>query len=199
MNTRHEHFSSLYRASADPWQVCTRWYERRKRAALLAMLPRAQFRRAFEPACGNGELTLELARRCDRVIAGDLTADAVAIARQRTGHLSNVEIDVREVPSDWPEGNFDLIVLSEFLYYVAIEKLPGLVHQATGSLSEQGVIVACHWRPDSADRSATTEQIHSLFDVCESLHKLARHEERDFLLEMWSPDGRSVMEREARE
>lgn len=199
MNARHAHFSSLYRANDDPWQVATRWYERRKRAVLLSMLPQQQFVRAFEPACGNGELTLELARRCEHVVASDLSAEVINITRRRTEHLRNVEIDVRELPHDWPVGKFDLIVLSEFLYYVAADQLPLLIQFAAEALSAQGVLVACHWRSDAGDRCASTEQIHMMIDACDGLHKLARHEERDFLLEIWSPDPHSVLEREATE
>ena len=49
-------FDRLYRGGTDPYGLRTRWYEMRKRAIVLAALPRARYARAFEPACGIGVL-----------------------------------------------------------------------------------------------------------------------------------------------
>ena len=73
-------FTELYADGADPWRADS-WYERRKRAVVLASLPRERYRRAFEPGCGTGELTLELAARCGAVLASDPVAEAVRRAR----------------------------------------------------------------------------------------------------------------------
>ena len=49
------------------------------------------------------------------------------------------------LPVDFPEGMFDLIVLSEVLYYFAKPDLE-LVTQACGkAISQDGEIVLCHW------------------------------------------------------
>ena len=71
------YFDRLYAQAADPWGLGTRFYELRKRALLLAALPRAAFRRAFEPGCAIGLLTEELARRCGQVVAWDVADAAV--------------------------------------------------------------------------------------------------------------------------
>ena len=52
-------FAELY-AAGDPWRADS-LYERRKRAVVLASLPRERYRRAFEPGCGAGELTRDQA------------------------------------------------------------------------------------------------------------------------------------------
>ncbi|MGE8590567.1 MAG: hypothetical protein ACN6OD_14430 [Alcaligenes sp.] len=61
-----DHFETLYRQHADPWRVGSAWYEKRKRALLLAALGREHYRHAFEPGCGNGDLTLPLPRAAGR-------------------------------------------------------------------------------------------------------------------------------------
>lgn len=83
MNSMALYFDELYRRSDDPWKLREGWYERRKRALTLAMLPRPRYRNAFEPGCANGELTLELARRCDALLAADLHGRAVQLTRER--------------------------------------------------------------------------------------------------------------------
>jgi LmbE family N-acetylglucosaminyl deacetylase len=70
-------FDALYAGAADPWGLAGRWYEQRKRAVLLAGLPRPRFRRAFEPGCATGLITAELAKRCERVLAWDVATSAV--------------------------------------------------------------------------------------------------------------------------
>ncbi len=55
------YFDRMYSESADPWQLQSRWYERRKYAITLALLPYARYRHAFEPGCSVGVLTEQLA------------------------------------------------------------------------------------------------------------------------------------------
>ena len=59
------HFQELYDKSPDPYGFTTRWYERRKYAVSLALLPWARYRSGFEPGCSIGELTALLAPRCE--------------------------------------------------------------------------------------------------------------------------------------
>jgi LmbE family N-acetylglucosaminyl deacetylase len=77
------YFEALYAATDDPWGLADRFYERRKRAAVVAALPRERFRRVFEPGCANGLLTEQLARRADEVVAWDVVAAAARRTAQR--------------------------------------------------------------------------------------------------------------------
>lgn len=47
MNSARQHFEQMYQADPDPWQVASRWYERRKRDLLLAALPRERYAHGF--------------------------------------------------------------------------------------------------------------------------------------------------------
>ena len=51
------YFDRMYSESVDPWQLQSRWYEQRKYAITLALLPYARYRHAFEPGCSIGVLT----------------------------------------------------------------------------------------------------------------------------------------------
>jgi hypothetical protein len=154
-----DYFVGMYAGDPDPWQFTTSAYERDKYAATLACLPRARYRAAFEPACSIGVFTRALSERCDRLIATDLVPAAVEAARARCTDRPTVEIRAGAVPADWPDGRFDLIVLSEFLYFLAPPDLAELARRV-GEAAEPGAdIVLVHWLgetdyPQSGDGAA---------------------------------------------
>ncbi len=77
------YFDRMYEGSADPWQLQDRWYEQRKFAITMALLPHPRYRHAFEPGCSVGVLTGLLAARCDHVTATDVAPAAIDAARER--------------------------------------------------------------------------------------------------------------------
>src|SRR3954453_23805255 len=99
-----EYFDKLYAVLADPWGYTTSAYEQRKYAATLAALPRARFKRAFEPGCSIGVLTRMLARRCTRVVAADVSEISLDRARTRCRGTRNVGFQRITIPSRWPPG-----------------------------------------------------------------------------------------------
>ena len=188
--TRARYFDALYEADEDPWGLAERFYERRKRSVLMAALPRARFRRAFEPGCAIGLLTAELAERCDELIAWDVADAAVRRTTERLMELDDVRASVERntIPEHWPDGRFDLIVLSEVGYYV--DDLDALRERVLASLAPDGVVVGCHWRHPAPDHPRTAGDVHRLFD--EVLERDVHHVEDDFLLDVWSRGAPSV-------
>ncbi len=156
-----DYFAGMYASDPDPWRFATSPYERGKYAATLAALPRARYRAAFEPACAIGVFTRALSERCDRLLATDLVPAAVEAARERCAGRPSVEVRQGAVPADWPEGRFDLIVLSEFLYFLASADLVALVRHVGGAIEPGGDVVLVHWLgvtdyPLSGDEAAET-------------------------------------------
>ncbi len=194
--TLSAHFDSLFAGDADPWGCRTRWYEQRKRAVTLASLPRSRFRRAYEPGCAAGELTSELAQRCDAVIATDASAAAVERARERLRDSRNVVVSRASTPADWPGGTFDLIVVSELGYYLDDQALSTLVDRCTAALSSEGVLVACHWRRPEPDLLRTGDAVNEAIGRRCGMSLLAHHLEKDFVLDVWSRDSASVAAKE---
>lgn len=184
------YFDRMYAGDADPWRMAERFYEQRKHDLLAAALPRPRFRRAFEPGCGNGELTRRLAARCDEVLAWDRAGAAVAAAAARVP--ANVTLGRGAVPDDWPPGRFDLVVLSELGYY--LPDLDRLAARVRDALTADGVVVACHWRRPAPDHPRSGDDVHDRLAraVPASWARLVHHEEPDFLLDVWSADPRSV-------
>lgn len=204
------HFQALYRRDDDPWSVRRRWYEQRKRALVMAALPQPRYRNAYEAGCGNGEMTAALAQRCDRLLAADMSSEALRLARLRLqeergegGGLTLQRIELAEhcLPRDWPRRAepFDLIIVSELAYYLSGADLATLAGHCVASLAPGGTLLLCHWRPHFDDRLLSTDEAHAAFAAAPALHRLVRHEEDDFLLEVWSDRPQSVARREADE
>lgn len=180
------HFEALYADGDDPWNVRGAWYEQRKRALLLASLGRPRYGSAFEPGCGNGELSAALAARCDRLLASDGAASAVAAAQRRLQGLPSVRIEQRRLPVDWPPGErFDLIVFSELAYYFDLPALQTMLAAARDCLAPDGELVMCHYLPGFDDRVISTAQAHGVADGMPGLVRTLRHHDQRFLLELW--------------
>lgn len=195
-----QHFDSLFSRDVDPWQFRSRWYELRKRALTLACLPQLRYADAYEPGCANGELSVALASRCDRLMVSDGSSKAVALATSRLADVSNVQVRQHWVPQQWPTKTFDLIVCSEFGFYLNAEDLDGLADRISLSLRAGGTVVVCHWRRIIEGCEFSGDEVHQrllmrmvktteLTQVCQVL-------EPDMRLEVWCRDERSVAQRE---
>jgi SAM-dependent methyltransferase len=149
------------------------------------MLPWPRYRRAFEPGCSIGVLTAQLAERCDALLSWDGSAAAVAAARARTAQFPQVTVEQRLVPADWPAAEFDLIVLSELLYYLSDEDLARTAGLAVDSLAEGGTLLAVHWRRPVPFHPQTGDGAHAALARRPELTLLADHREPDFLAQVY--------------
>ncbi|MDZ4792385.1 MAG: SAM-dependent methyltransferase [Hyphomicrobiales bacterium] len=140
-----EYFDGLYQSSADPWNFETSDYERGKYRETLQALPKPRYQSAFEIGCSIGVLTELLARRCERLLAADIAAEPLKVAVKRCAALEAVSFAQMQVPKDWPEGNFDLILLSEVVYYLDEGDVARLAQLLTHSLHPFGDCMLVHW------------------------------------------------------
>jgi SAM-dependent methyltransferase len=138
------YFDALYARDIDPWAFATSDYERDKYMATLAMLPERPFANALEVGCSIGIFTARLAPRCGRLLALDVAEAALARARENCAAL-NVTFLRARVPEQWPQGMFDLIVLSEMLYYLDASDLMRVARQASGALAKDGIVLLVHY------------------------------------------------------
>ncbi|WP_329174433.1 SAM-dependent methyltransferase [Streptomyces sp. NBC_01477] len=183
------YFDTMYRDADDPWHLTERWYEQRKYDLTVAALPLPRYRRAFEPACSVGELTRRLAPRCDAVLACDRVASAVRTARSRTAEFPQVTVERMTVPDEWPEGTFDLVVLSEVLYYFEPTQLDALLARTVASLEPGGTLVTVHWDHPVPEHRSTGTGVAAVVGATAGLHLVADHREDDFVLQVHQRAG----------
>ena len=192
MSVATPYFDQLFADNDDPWAFRQRWYERRKRALTLAILTRPRYASIFEPGCANGELSVELATRCERLLCCDTASAAVELARNRVAGFAHAQVQQSRLPGQWPSGQFELIVLSELGYYLDADDLGRVIDRALASLTADGQLLACHWRPPIDGCPQSAEQVHAMLEERLAMPLVASHHEHDFLLDLWSRDGTSV-------
>ncbi|MDR3535414.1 MAG: SAM-dependent methyltransferase [Acetobacteraceae bacterium] len=140
-----DYFDALYAQDADPWRFASSDYERAKYAATLAALPMARCDAAFEVGCSIGVLTRQLAERCSTLLAVDVAEAALAQARRRCAGLDRVTVQRMRIPGEWPDRQFDLIVLSEVLYYLSPIDVVRTAARTQASLAPGGTVLLVHY------------------------------------------------------
>jgi predicted O-methyltransferase YrrM len=194
------YFDRMYAGTDDPWELSTRWYEERKYAITLALLPERRYRHAFEPGCSIGTLTAQLTQRCDHVTAVDVAEAALRGADSRlreAGCRDRVTLARLSLDEAWPAGPFDLLVLSEVAYYLEAETLATVLRRECPRLRPGATIVAAHWRHAVADYPLSGDEAHTVISQTPGLHSLGRYRDSDVVIEVFdNGDGRSVAARE---
>lgn len=177
-------FDAVHGGNADPWSYTTSWYERRKRALTLAILPDAAYVSGLEIGCSIGALSVELAARCREFVAVDASSAALVQAAERlSGHAAARTLHLT-VPQQWPDGSFDLVVVSETGYYLAAEELAELFTRVKASLNPGGTLVLCHWRHPVAGWELDGDTVHAMARQQLRWPTQGLYREKDFVLEV---------------
>lgn len=160
-------FDGVHADADDPWDLRSSWYERRKLALMVGMLPDETYRRALEIGCSIGESTAALAERCDHLLAVDASATAIDLAAARLAAHTGVDLAHATLPHDWDSlglgtGQLDLVVVSETGYYLAEDELCELLANSRRALSPTGVLVLCHWRGPIDGWPLDGDRVHAL-------------------------------------
>ena len=106
--TFHDHFSSVANRYAD----FRPHYPAELFDYLATLLPRNSL--VWDCACGNGQATLDLAQRFDRVVATDASREQIASA---TPHP---KVEFRVAPAEQsglPDGSIGLIIVAQVLHW----------------------------------------------------------------------------------
>ncbi len=144
-----EVFDRIYAADPDPWGFANSPYEAGKYRDTLDLLdlsaPAGRFARAAELGCSIGVFTSMLAPRCDALIGIDAAGAAIDAARVRCAGFAHLRFACGLLPAAWPDGEFDLIVVSEILYFLSAADIDRLARAALTSTAPDATILLANW------------------------------------------------------
>lgn len=195
------YFDRMYAEADDPWQLASRWYEQRKYAITMSVLPQRSYRHAFEPGCSIGTLTELLTQRCEHVTAVDVAPAALDSAAARlaaAGCRDRITLERRALDTPWPQGPFDLVVLSEVAYYLDAALLAEVLRRECPRLAPGATVLAAHWRHPVEDYPLSGDEAHDVIAATPGLVPMGRYRDRDVVIDVFDTgDGASVAAREA--
>lgn len=187
----NHYFDALYQHD-DPWQYETRWYEQRKRDICLAVLPKPMYSTAIELGCGNGVFSELLASRSQDLLCIDGHETAVALATKRLAAHAHVRVQQGFIPAALPNHSYDLIVISEILYYLSADEVQAVIQWLTHALNTGGTLLCCHWRYPIEGFVLTGDSVHTLLQQGLAYHRLVHLEDKDFIVDVWQHGAQSV-------
>jgi predicted TPR repeat methyltransferase len=184
-----EYFERLYAESGDPWDFETSEYEQNKYTRTLAVLGERTFRRALEAGASIGIFTEMLAKRCEELLAVDVSVRAVVAARRRLSGLGHVRVERRTLPEEMPDGPFDLIVASEVLYYFPREEMLAVLQGFERELARGGTLLAVHWRRETRTYPLQGDEVHELLAQNTRLQNKQTIIEPDYRIDLFEDAG----------
>lgn len=151
-----EYFEAMFQGAPDPWNLETSLYEQGKYTRSIEALGTRSYPAGFEVGCAKGVLTRRLAQKSDWLLAVDVSGTALRAARQRCADLDHVGFANMRFPQQAPDRNFDLIVLSEVVYYWDDDDIVRAAEWIGDHLKPDGDMLLVHWTgetdyPQSAD------------------------------------------------
>lgn len=142
---RQRHFQRLHAEGRDFWNDPASAYERGKRRAILNALARSLYASVLEVGCSTGLLSRHVARRAERFLAVDVSDTAIRKTRGLLIGQPHACARVASVPGRWPRRSFDLILLSEMLYYLDPAELARLAAHCARTLRPGGeIVIVCY-------------------------------------------------------
>ena len=133
MSSVEADFDRLARLDDEGWTVNNHYHR-----LLLRQVPEG-CENALEIGCGTGAFARELARRCRRVVALDVSTEMIHVARLRSEQFENLEFELADVMSyNFAHSHFDFICSIATLHHLNQRELLLKIKDA---LTPGGVLV----------------------------------------------------------
>ena len=125
------HFAALYAEGGDPWHVRSSRYEAQKRADNCDQLRGRTYPAGLDVGCGEGHLSRALIESGIALGVTGIDREAAIVERASSAHADLAPLTFRRgsLPDDLPDGAFDLVVMSEVLYFLDEQGLAALAAQ----------------------------------------------------------------------
>ena len=175
---REGYFDALYARNIDPWQFEDSEYERLKRADTLTFL-RAHYERGCEVGCSIGVLTEQLAPRCNTLLAVDIAQAAADKARVRLARYPGAEVRVMHLPQQDLDGDYDLLMLSEVLYFLSSNEIVAMADLAQRRVRPGGDVMIVSYDGETQTELGGRQATDVFSNACAPFFTLVRAEQRE--------------------
>ena len=193
-----EHFASLYADDGDPWHARASRYEVEKRADNGDQLQGRSYERGLDIGCGEGHLAAALV---DAGIVRHMTGldrDTGIVARANARHGENAALSfvTGALPDGLPDSAFDLVVISEVLYFLDEQSLAALVRQLGHRLHPGADLLVVSYLGETGT-PLSGRAAHDLFAALfgTALRTVSLRERENYLAELFrfSPPGGAAL------
>jgi len=158
-----EEFEKRFQYDPDPWQTFSSVYEQKKRQYLGHAIGNRAYGRCLEVAAGNGSNSCLIAGKTLRLVATEGTPTGVRLMESLTGSLGNVSIQQQDLAKPMPHRRYDLIVVSEVLYYLTAPALRNFARGIDRTLVPTGRLILAHHQESFPDAVHSGHAIHDRF------------------------------------
>jgi len=133
MSTVEADFDRLALLDDEGWTANNQYHD-----SLLRHVP-DHCENALEIGCGTGAFARALAKRCKQVVALDLSAEMIRVARSRSSQFENLEFQLADAMTwDFPHSHFDFVCSIATLHHLEQRELLLKIKDA---LKPRGVLV----------------------------------------------------------
>jgi predicted TPR repeat methyltransferase len=180
------YFESMFRGTEDPWDLESSTYERGKYVHTVQALRGRAYRQAFEVGCAKGVLTASLAPHCGALLAIDVSATALKAARARCALLDQVSFANMVFPQQAPSRAFDLVVLSEVVYYWDDRDIRRAATWIASQVKTGGDILLVHWTGETDYPQGGDEAVEKLYGfLAGRVEVVIAEHTAQYRLELW--------------
>lgn len=181
-----EYFESMFQGTQDPWNLETSAYEKAKHEHTVRALGGREYRRALEVGCARGMLTGLLAPAVRSLLAIDVSGTALRAARKRCASCAHVMFANMQFPTQAPEAAFDLIVLSEVVYYWDDADIRVAAAWIAEHLLPGGTLILVHWLGETDYPQSGDDAVGKLQDALAGRVRIDVAERCDrYRLDVW--------------
>jgi hypothetical protein len=99
-----------------------------------------------------------------------------------------VRVEQGAIPADWPDGPFDLVVLSEVAYYFDRPDLDALMTRLVRTTCTGATVIGVHWRGPT-NYPLSGDEAHGVIDARPELLHAFRYLETSFVMDVWQRTG----------
>ncbi|HET8782380.1 MAG TPA: methyltransferase domain-containing protein [Pyrinomonadaceae bacterium] len=133
MSTFDADFDRLALLDEEGWTANNHYHD-----LLLSYVPQ-NCENALEIGCGTGAFARDLAKRCRRVVALDLSPEMIRVARSRSAQFENLEFQLADAMTwGFPQAHFDFVCSIATLHHLDQRALLVKIRNA---LKPNGVLV----------------------------------------------------------